>query len=54
MEIVAAVDRSDDKRYLGASDVVLEGATDVESLEVLACREAVALSRDLALNYLPV
>jgi hypothetical protein len=23
-------------------------------LEVLACREAVALSRDLALNYLPV
>jgi len=28
--------------------------TDVESLEVLACREAVALSRDLALNYLPV
>lgn len=54
MEIVAAVDRSDDKRYLGASDVVLEGATDVESLEVLTCREAVALSRDLALNYLPV
>jgi hypothetical protein len=52
MEIVAAVDRSDDKRYLGASDV--EGATDVESLEVLACREAVALSRDLTLNYLPV
>jgi hypothetical protein len=23
-------------------------------LEVLACREAVALSRDLTLNYLPV
>jgi hypothetical protein len=33
--------------YLGASVVVFPGKTDAETLEALACREAVSLARDI-------
>jgi len=42
---VAAIARSGDGRYLGASAVVFDGTTtDAKSLEALAYREALALS----------
>jgi hypothetical protein len=51
---IAAVARSSDGVYLGASSVVFDDVTDAESLEALACREAVALSRDLLLRKVMV
>ena len=42
-----AVARSDGGVFLGASAVVFQGCTDPETLEALACREAVALALDL-------
>jgi hypothetical protein len=41
------VARDDTGSYLGASAVVLSGKKDVEAPEALACREAVALARDI-------
>ena len=43
----AAVCRSADGVYLGASAVVIDGLTHPGSLEAIACREALALAADL-------
>jgi ribonuclease HI len=44
---VAAIARSAEGEYMGASAVVLNGKTEPETLEALACREAVALAYDI-------
>ncbi|KAM0834234.1 hypothetical protein ACQ4PT_063741 [Festuca glaucescens] len=44
---VAAVARDDTGRFMGASAVVLGGQSMAETVEALACREAIALARDL-------
>ena len=44
---VAAVARSDNGVFLGASVITFPGQTDAETLEALACREAVALATDI-------
>jgi hypothetical protein len=44
---VAAVARSDQGVFLGASTRVLPGKTEAETLEAMACREAVDLARDI-------
>jgi ribonuclease HI len=49
---VAAVARDQAGMFLGASGVVLEGITDVETAEVIACREGLALASDLMLQYI--
>lgn len=36
--------------FLGASAIVLEGVTDLETMEVMACREGLALATDLGLQ----
>jgi ribonuclease HI len=46
---LAAVARSVDGTFLGASVVVVEGFTDPEVLEVMACREGLSLAADLLL-----
>jgi hypothetical protein len=51
---VAAVARSDSGVFLGASAVVFHGQTTAEMLEVLACREAIALARDLDVRQIKV
>jgi ribonuclease HI len=48
--VVAAVVCDVHGAFLGASSVVTEGMTDPESLEVLACREGLALAKDLLLQ----
>jgi hypothetical protein len=48
----AAFCRDHNGNYLGASSVVFYGINDPATLEVLACREALALVEDLALNKL--
>jgi len=48
----AAFCRDNDGTYLGASAVVFVGITDPATLEALACREALALAEDLALERL--
>jgi hypothetical protein len=60
----AAVSRSGDRGvataicidglYLGASAIVIVGIYDPPSLEALACREALALAEDLALQHIQV
>jgi hypothetical protein len=44
---VAAVAHSDRGVFLGASTVVFPGCMDAETLETLACREAILLAQDL-------
>jgi ribonuclease HI len=44
---VAAVARDDVGSFMGASAVVLSGQSAVETVEALACLEAIALARDL-------
>jgi ribonuclease HI len=44
---VAAVARDDTGLHLGASVVVFSGKTEAETLEALACREAVSLAKDI-------
>jgi ribonuclease HI len=44
---VAAVARSEDGVFRGASAVVFLGKTEPETLEALACREAMALACDI-------
>jgi hypothetical protein len=44
---LAAVCRTDDGTYLGASTIVLRGISDPAVLKTLACRDAVALASDL-------
>ena len=46
----AAIARSSHRLFLGASCVVLEGCTQPETLEVLACREALSLASDLSVR----
>ena len=46
---IAAVARRADGLFLGASTVVMNGLTDPETLEALACREGLALAADLNL-----
>jgi hypothetical protein len=45
--VVAAVARDDRGRFEGASAVIFPGNTEAETLEALACREVVALARDI-------
>lgn len=44
---VAAVPRSSDGNFLGASSVVFSGYQDPDILEALACQEALSLTNDL-------
>ncbi|KAK1666385.1 hypothetical protein QYE76_054544 [Lolium multiflorum] len=44
---VAAVARNAEGVFCGASTVVLPGKTDAETLEALACREALSLAQDI-------
>jgi ribonuclease HI len=44
---VAAVARNAEGVFCGASAVVLPGKTDAETLEALACREALSLAQDI-------
>jgi len=44
---LAAVARDSSGCYLGASTLVFAGVSDPETLEVLACREGLALANDL-------
>ena len=47
---IAAVARDGVGGFLGASSVVLDGVTDPETLEALACREGMSLAADLVLQ----
>jgi hypothetical protein len=51
---VAAVARNKLGEFLGASATIFKGRTDAETLEALACREAVELARDLNLHKIRV
>ena len=44
---VAAIARDNSGSFLGASTLVFSGVFDPETLEVLACREGLALASDL-------
>jgi ribonuclease HI len=44
---VAAVARDQTGKFLGAAGVVLEGTTDVETAEAIACREGLVLASNL-------
>jgi ribonuclease HI len=44
---VAVVARSEDGEFLSVSAVVYPGKSNPETLEALACREAIALARDI-------
>ncbi|XP_066347900.1 uncharacterized protein [Miscanthus floridulus] len=47
---VAAIARDEVGIFLGASAIVMEGVSDLETAEALACREGLALSSDLMLQ----
>jgi len=47
---VAAIARDSSGCYLGASTLVFAGMSDPEILEVLACREDLALANDLLIQ----
>ena len=47
---MAAVARDSSGCYLGASTLVFAGVSDLELLEVLACREGLALANDLLIQ----
>jgi ribonuclease HI len=49
-----AVSRDEEGNFLGASVLVLEGCADPETVEVMACREGLALASDLDLQTLQV
>jgi ribonuclease HI len=44
---IAAVARDEDDVFRGASAVVLAGKSEAETLEALACREALSLAQDI-------
>ncbi|KQK02952.1 hypothetical protein BRADI_2g04626v3 [Brachypodium distachyon] len=48
---IAAVCRDKDGCFLGASALVIAGITDPGTLEVLACREGLALAEDLQITH---
>ena len=43
----AAVSRDENGKFLGSSTLVVNGITDVATLESIACREALFLAEDL-------
>jgi ribonuclease HI len=51
---ISAVARDEGGQFLGASVVVLQGVSDPESLEAMACREGLALSADLLVQRIRV
>jgi hypothetical protein len=51
---IAAVARDDRGNFIGASAWVFPGRTDAETLEVLACREAVDLAQDIGARKVQV
>mgnify|MGYP000972605315 CR=1 FL=1 len=51
---VAAICRDHDGNYLGSSAVVYHGVTNPMMLETYACREALSLAEDLALQHIMV
>jgi ribonuclease HI len=52
--VATMICRDSDGLYLGASAIVIVGIYDPPSLEALACREALALAEDLALQHIQV
>jgi hypothetical protein len=50
----AAFCRDNTRNYLGASVIVFSGITDPATLKSLACREALALAKDLGINRIYV
>jgi ribonuclease HI len=48
--VAAAVARDEDGNYLGASVLVVVWQSDLEAMEVVACREGLALASDLGLH----
>jgi hypothetical protein len=50
VDTFAAEARGEDGGFLGASSIVMEGITDSETLEEMACREGMALAADLLLR----
>lgn len=50
MSAVGVVCRSAAGLFLGASAVVFQGVTEPTTLEAYACREALALAKDLVMN----
>lgn len=51
---VGVVCRNEQGKFICASSVVFEGMTDPETLEALACCEAIALSEDLGLETVQI
>ena len=47
--VAAAVARDFAGRFLGASAVVMEGSLEPETVEVISCKEGLALASDLLL-----
>jgi hypothetical protein len=48
--VVAAVARDFTRRFLGSSAVVMEGSLEPETIEMIACKEGLALASDLLLQ----
>jgi hypothetical protein len=44
---VVAVARDDTDKFIGASTLVYPGKTEPKTLEALACREGIALAKDI-------
>jgi ribonuclease HI len=51
---VGAICRNAESTFLGASSLTIDGITDPETLEALACREALALAQDLLVDRITV
>jgi ribonuclease HI len=51
---ISVVARDEAGQFLGASVVILQGVSDHESLEAMACREGLALAADLLLQRIRV
>lgn len=49
---MGVVCRNEQRAFQGASAVVFDGIVDPETLEALACREAISLAEDLGLTKL--
>jgi ribonuclease HI len=50
----AAIVRDGGGQFLGASALVVEGCADPETMEVVACRECLALTSDLMLQHFKI
>lgn len=51
---VGAVCRNDQGLFLGASAITIDGITNPEVLEAMACAEALSLASDMQLNNIQV